>query len=204
MSSTAKKRLGLLIGLLILGGSVAYASFVSNTVTIGSNTVTTGEASLKLCDTGDKNQWLTGINPNLALSRMKPDEERDLLGQRAVYVGNDNGLLAANFTNGQCQQYGEIASNSNTAVRLVPTVVIQSDACPAPLPSQIKLRFNLNDQVSEYKTLTSWSTNTTAYEPVANPGSATRLNIFAQLSSTASVQNERCQFTINLTGKQAL
>lgn len=203
MSSTVRKRLGLLGALIIAGSGIAYASFVSNTVTLGSNALTTGEASLKLCDTEDKNQWLTAVNPTLNISRMLPDEERDLLGQRLVYVGNDNSKLAANFTNNHCQVYGETAGNSNTPLKLTPSVVFQTETCPTPLPSNIKLRFNFNDQPTEYKTLTSWSSNTTAFEPVITPGSAALVSIFAQLSSTTSVQSERCQFTINLTGKQA-
>ena len=203
MSPIAKKRVSLVALLVLAGSGIAYASFTSNTVTLGSNAVTTGEANLKLCDTGDKNLWLSGINPPLNTTRILPDEERDLLGSRAVYIGNDNGLLPANFANTHCQAYGETAGNSNTPLKVVPTVVFQTETCPAPLPSNIKLRFNFNDQPTEYKTLTSWSSNTTTYEPKLNPGGTALVNIFAQLSSTTTLQSGQCQFTINMTGKQA-
>lgn len=195
------KHLAVIVGISGLSVTAAYATFTSNSVAVYGNTIRTGEAALKVCDGTAANRWTTNITTNLNLDGIIPDEERDLLGNQVVYVGNDNGGLQGVLP-GNCTSYLDAASQSRTPLRLTPNVVFASETCPDPLPSNLKLRFEVKGTSSDYKTLNAWSSNTTGIDPALTPGEASRVKVYTQLSSTSTAQNASCTFGMTFTGKQ--
>lgn len=203
MINPKNPKLLIAIGVLVAAGAgVAYAAFASNTVSLTGNQLTTGSANVKLCDVSGGNAWLESITPGFDLAGMVPGEERDLMGTREIYLGNDNSQLATSFADARCGAYLATAGLSNTPVSTVPTVQFNAETCADPLPSNVKLRFNINGIDTDAKTLTAWSSNTTKYGDAILPGKVAAVKAFAQLSTTATVQNGRCDFTVNFTGKQ--
>ncbi len=195
--------------LLVVGASITlgigatYASFTSNSVTLANTTVTTGSANLKLCDNQSGNQWQTAISPLFNLSGLNPDQERELFSDRSLYIGNDNGQLATATGTSDCSGYGgDPVGSSSVNLRLVPNVSFTEESCPAPLPSNLKLRFEVNGIATDNKTLTSWSSNTTSVDPVIVPGQVGQIRTFVIMSSTATAQGTNCNFNISFTGKQ--
>lgn len=189
-----------IVGVAVSAGA-AYAVFKSNTVSIDGNKLTTGQATVKLCDTQGTNGWATSISPNLNALGMSPGEERNMLGEREIYIGNDNGQLADVLVD-RCDQYSEVAASSTVPMQMVANVSFTDEQCPDPLQSNVKLRFTVNGQDTGYKTLNSWATNTTTVEPLLAPGETGQIQAFAQLSSTTNVQGASCDFAITFTGKQ--
>ncbi len=203
MKRSLGRTLAILFASLVLGISGAYASFTSNVVNIQGTSITTGQAVLKLCDKAIR-VWRNTLTPNISLADMNPEEERDIFSERELWVGNDGGKLHSGIEQGTspCFTYAEGFGHSTTPLRLVPNVVIASETCPDPLPSNIKLRFELNGQDTGAKTLNAWNTNTTQFDPVITANQRITLKAYAQLSSTTTSQNGNCAFTINFTGKQ--
>lgn len=80
---------------LALGAGATYALFTSNTVTISNNTLTTGEAAIKLCNADGTNNWKTSVNPSFTLADMIPGGEGELSEGMRIYLGNDGGGLDA-------------------------------------------------------------------------------------------------------------
>ncbi len=196
------RSLAFIVLALGLGVSATYASFTSNSVMIAGNTLTTGQATLKLCDISGANSWDSSINPSLNLSQVIPNEERDLLLTREVYVGNDNGHLVGSAGSGKCTNYSNPAGGSSTPLRLLPNISFAPETCPDTLPSNIKLRFEINGMDTGYKTLNSWSSNATSFDPLLNPGGAATVKAFALLSAGTTNQQGSCTFTITFAGKQ--
>lgn len=192
----------LAITLVAASATGAYATFTSNAAQITNNRLTTGSANVKLCDSKGQNAWQNSITPEVNLTSMLPNEERNLMGDRAVYFGNDNGFLETSLENETCPIYNDIAGSSNTPVVLMPNAIFAAESCPDTLPSNIRLRFEIDGIDSGYKTLNAWSSNTARYGAAILPGQASTVKVFAQLSSTTTAQNATCDFTVNLTGKQ--
>ena len=196
------------ISLALICVAVVYATFISNSIDIANNTVSTGQAALKLCHAesselpAGQNGWVTSVTPYLNANNMAPGEERNLLGSQTILIGNDSGYLDALPAGDPCGHYGEPSSLSSTALKLTPTVSFTEESCPDPLATNIKVRFDVKGIDTGYKTLNSWKTNTTSVEPVFEIGQSGRLGIFSQLSTTATVQNGICNFAIHLVGKQ--
>jgi hypothetical protein len=196
------RSLVVVVATLGMGASASYASFTSNQVTVPGNVLTTGQAAIKVCDVGQLGNWSYATGSSNNLSGLIPDEERELFVSRDIVIGNDNGNLTHALANGSCQSYGEAASASTAPVKLLPTTSFAAENCPDTLPSQIRLRFDFDGADTGYRTLNSWSTNTTQYGPVIPPGGTTKVRMFAQLSSTATAQALSCTFGIQMNGKQ--
>lgn len=188
-------------GLLTLSAGAAYAAFTSNTVSFTGNRLTTGSAAVKLCDVDGQNAWTENITPEFDLAAMMPGEERDLLGDREIYIGNDNAELANNFTDARCGEYLADRGNSVAPLRITPNVAMTSETCPDPLQSYVKLRFEINGVDTDYKTLNGWASNASQFAEF-QPGQMGTIKAFAQLSSTTSQQEGSCDFAITFTGKQ--
>lgn len=196
------KRLAIASVILAAGAGAAYAAFTSNTVSLTGNKITTGNAAIKLCDVDGENGWTTSVNPSLNLTGLLPEEERNLLGDRQIFIGNDNTALTGNFTDARCSQYLETAALSDAPLKVTPNLIFTNETCPDPLQSNIKIRFEIDGIDTGYKTLNSWATNATSFGNTLLPGQVQQVKAFTQLSSTTTTQNSQCDFTINLTGKQ--
>lgn len=211
---------------LALAVSGTYAAFTSNSVTISASTLSTGTAEIKLCqaDTAGMHDWRTTVAPGLTLSNLTPaantsDPGTELTATKSILLGNDGGTLPASAGSfpGTCNTYGEAAGSSDVAMRILPTVVVSS-CSSADMAGQLELRFALanSDETtqvaeSDWKTLTTWGTNTTVMDQVGSstdfvmtPNQVQQVKVFGRLKSTATsaTQGQSCTFNIVLTGQQ--
>lgn len=192
-----------ILSTLFIGSGIAYGIYLSNVVTISNNTVTTSEASLKMCDATGINRWNTSLNPSMTLSNMVPGEERDVFAGRTLKIGNDGGALDQVSGTSQCNGYTAPLGHSAVSLRIVPTVVYTVESCQGSIANDIQLKFDIDSQTSGYKSLQSWSTNSQELSQLLTPNATGTLKAYAQLASTSTVQNGNCAFTIALTGRQS-
>lgn len=193
-----------LVVVLALGVGATYALFTSNTVTISANTLTTGEATIKLCNKLGLNDWRNTLSPVLILTDMIPGgTERELTGSAEIYLGNDNGVLGTNNTGG-CVSYFDAAGHSDVAMRMIPKV--SNLNCPgvSVLGDQLELRFDMNGSSTGYAPLSWWVNNIGPYTPTFNPGETARVLMYARLVSGAAAQKTTCTFDVTFTGEQVL
>lgn len=190
--------------LVLLGAGAAYAFYLSNTVSIGNNTVTTSEAAIKVCDVTGNNRWTTSMSPALNLSAMVPGEERDAFAGRIMYVGNDNSSLETAAGGSRCTTYDTSVprEQSTVAMKLVPTLAWANESCPISLANDLQVKIDVDTASSGFKTLQTWSSNAADVGSQLAPNSASQFKVYTQLASGSTVQNGSCTFTINLTGKQ--
>ncbi len=203
MKAKILRNLAVVVASLTLGVGAAYASFVSNNVGVTGVTLTTGEANLKLCDSS-QGTWLNTISPPVSTGLLlSPGEERDIFSDRIITIGNDDGNLGDTGDSNSCTNYGtDPVGHSSVTLKLVPKVTFEETACIDPLPSNLKLRFEINGQTTDAKTLNSWSSNATQFEPTFPAGAEGTVKTMASLSSTATAQQASCTFNISFTGKQ--
>ncbi len=202
MSKKLSYQIVLVVFAVVCGCGAVYAAFVSNTVTIANNTLTTGEAAIKICDYTGSNSWTTSLSPSLNLDNVAPGEERELFPDRDIEVGNDGGYLDQALTNNRCPSYALTPNRTQTVLAIVPIVNLLSPDCPSTLATDISLRFDFNGTSSSAKTLLDWSTNHQLIGDALRPNTASQLKVFAALAPDSSSQNASCTFTINLTGQQ--
>lgn len=188
---------------LAIGSSATYALFTSNTVTISSNAVTTGEANIKLCNSfnGDDN-WKDIINPDLSVGNLVPGGPSLPLTGADIYVGNDDGSLDTAVLP-DCDDYDESATegSSDVSMKLVPEIT--TPVCNAVgLEDELELEFVIGTTSSGFGSLTFWNTNTAQYGDTLAPGEGKKVVINARLVSTSESQNKTCEFDVNFTGKQ--
>lgn len=204
-----------LVATVAIGGGVTYALFTSNQVSIASNTVSTGDANLRVCD-GTANsptpigEWRDSITTNMTFAGLNPGAtDQDVMNGMAIYLGNDDGTLdTAPVTN--CDNYAVTAGNSSVNMTFVPTVgnIVCSSVDPA-FASTLQIRYGFTDVLtsttvySTYKTVANWATNTTDYGADLTPGNAVRLSIQAKLASTYSTPAASCTFDSRFVGEQA-
>ncbi len=193
-----------IIGSLLLSIGIAYAAFVSNALSISNNSITSGEAAIKFCDTVAANQWTTSMNPFTSLNRMIPGEERDVYAGRNIYVGNDGGSLQGVLGSGQCNGYLTAANQSNTPLKIIPTLQFSNDDCPAAAAAETLVRINLADQSSGFQPVSYWATNNTPVNLTLTANNTAHLQVSAKLDPSAVTQTAHCNFSLNLTGQQAM
>lgn len=189
------------LGLVLsLGAGATYALFTSNSTTLQSSALTTGEAAIKLCnDSSDgSHTWKNTIAPLLSLNSLAPGaDDSELTANHDLYVGNDDGSLSA----GTCTTYEDAASSSDVSMKLVP--VLANLTCgDDSLKNDLKLKFDIGGTASSTKSLDDWTTNTTSYGIVLAPGDEQEVKIFADFASASTVQNKTCTFDVTFTGKQ--
>lgn len=200
-----------------LGGFATYALFTTDPVTISSSTLSTGEATAKLCNASSDGSktWKASISPALTLDSLLPGApESELTGGKTLFFGNDGGTLPTSATNASaCTAYEPTGSegSSDINMKVIPTVA--NVVCPTgfeTLSDDIDLKFTFDDGVnpatsSSTKSLTgtsSWSGNTSTTGPVLSPNQAYQVKIFAKLAASVTAQNKTCTFDINFVGKQ--
>lgn len=196
------RRLAIVLTAIGLGTGATYASFTSNQVHVRDNLVTTGQAAIKICDVAGSNTWGFSLGASENLGKMAPDEERELFPEHEIRLANDNGQLEQSLDSNRCPSYSETATTSTTALKILPNAEFAAESCTDTLPTHVRLRFEIDGVDTGYKTLNAWSTNTTSYEPALEPGGSVPIQMFAQLSSSATAQDLSCLFNIRLSGKQ--
>lgn len=190
-----------LVAILALGTGATYALFTSNTVTVSNNTLTTGNATVKICNALGANNWRNSVNPSFVANKLVPGgPEKELSSTGELYLGNDNGGLVP-VAPGKCTSYFDAAGMSDVPMKFVPqmTAVTCDDAS---LKDQMMVRFEIGGVDSGYGSLTFWETNTTTYGATVNPDFAGSLKIYTKLDSAATLQNKTCTFNATFTGKQ--
>ncbi len=190
---------------LVMGcvGLVA-AAFLSNPLTIHNNTVTTGEAAIKFCDTVDLNKWTNSMSPMTVLGGMLPGEERDLYAGRTIYIGNDGGSLSGVLGGSQCNGYAVDANSSNVKLKVIPTVEISEESCPSAIAADLALTVEIAGQSLGYHTIQELTTNTVPVDLLLLPNTTGRFKVTVRFSSTSQAQAQSCAFTMKLVGRQEI
>lgn len=190
-----------IVSVIALGAGATYALFTSNTVTLSNNTITTGEAAIKVCNATVGDQWDNSLATNFTLDGMVPGAaERQLTDGTTLFVGNDEGSLDNNL-GGDCTTYnGAIQSNSSINVKLVPQIVLNS--CPAAVADELELRFVIGGVDSGYGDITFWTTNAGVYGVQLDPDDTGLVQVYSQLPASATQQGETCTFDITFQGQQ--
>lgn len=192
-----------LVAVLALGAGATYALFTSNTVTVSNNTLTTGEATIKLCNVDGDNEWQNSISPVFTLTDLVPGAvEEELSATAEIWLGNDGGGLVP-VAPGKCTAYDAIdgVGSSDVTMNFVP--VVTNLVCgDASLLNDLTLRLELNGTTMNTLSLGTWAANITAYGPTLAPDFAGQLKLYAALDSGATVQNTTCTFDVTFTGEQ--
>lgn len=203
MNKKLLKSIVSLVAVLALGVGVTYALFTSNTVTISNNTLTTGEATIKLCNRDGTNNWKNSISPGLILTDMVPGVEEELTDDtHRIYLGNDGGNLSA-LWGGVCDSYGDPAGSSDVPMRMVPKVMNVNCFGDSILKDQLKLRFTFSGgDDTGLGTLTYWMGNVAPYGPTFAVDAGYRIRMYSELDPSATLQNKTCTFDVDFTGVQ--
>lgn len=203
-----------LVVTIAIGGGVTYALFTSNQVSIASNTVSTGDADLRVCD-GTANgptpvgEWRDTTTTAMTFAGLNPGQtDVDVMNGTSIYLGNDDGTLdTAPIAN--CDGYAVAPGNSSVNMTFVPTTnsIVCTGVDPA-FSSSLQIRYGFDDGVnptvfSSYKTISSWSGNTTNYGASLAPGNAVKVHIQAKLTSTYATPGASCTFDSRFVGEQA-
>lgn len=186
---------------LVLGISATYAAFTSTPVTIANNTLATGTAELKLCNSAGDG-WKTTITPSMTLNNLVPgDTDEELTLGQDLYVGNDSGTLDNNNDTTNCNTYapGVTPGSSDVTMTLLPTFVA-APVCSAPgLENDLSLNIKVGAEESGNIPLADWFTNTTTVGSLT-PDQHAEVTVFASLSSDAEDQGATCTFDIQFVG----
>lgn len=196
-----------LVAVVAVGGGITYAAFTSNAVTVSQTQVTTGSADLKICNSNastpaGSNTWKNSVSPQINFDGINPgDSNVPVTTGHSMYVGNDGGQLQDNL-GAECNSYdaGVTAGDSTVPLKLVP--VVTATSCPN-LSNDLQLRFGFDGSFTSYKSITNWSTNTSALGPTFNVDDAKLMAIEAKLGSGVTLQGETCTFDVTFTGEQA-
>lgn len=188
---------------IIFGTGLAYAVFVSNTISISNNTITAGEAAIKFCDTVDANKWTTAMNPVTTLAGMIPGESRDVYAGRNIYIGNDGGQLTSLLGSNLCNGYLATASASNTSLKITPTLQISAESCPTAMADTTLLKLELGSEAVT-KTVSQWVANSSPFEQVFTPNSTLHFQATASYDQAATTQAVGCSFVLHFSGSQVL
>lgn len=190
------------VGLVSLSGGLVYAYFISNTISIQGNQVSSGEAAVKLCDSAVAG-WTTSVTKNFDLGRLLPGQERNLMADNTtLLIGNDNGSLSDAAA--PCNAYIDRSVASNTPLRFVPRVAYNAEVCSESAINDFKLRFEVDGIDTGYRSLAEWQTNDAVVEPIFQPGQFGNLKTFVQLNPESTQHNASCPFDLNLVARQAV
>lgn len=194
-----------LVAVLAIGAGSTFALLTSNTATIANNSVTSGTASIKLCNNNagaTDNAWSNSIN-GFSTTGLLPGVEKELTVGQDVFVGNDNGHLDTAITSPtKCGGYHDTASTSDTSLKMVPQIT--APVCDSGItPDDVNLKFIIGGQDSGYGTLTFWETNTTAYSAAIAQNATATVQMFVKLNSSFTGQNKKCVFNATFQGQQS-
>lgn len=188
--------------LALVGGGVTYALFTSNTVSITSNSLTSGSAEIKLCDATVEEKWTNSL-AGFSLSNLIPNApEEELTEGKDILLGNDSGTLNNNHAD-DCTAYadGVTPGSSDTTLNIVPKVA--STSCDeAALEDQLELQFSVGGTLSAWQSLSLWEANTASVGSSLAPDADIPIQVFARLDDLATDQDSGCTFDVTFTGEQ--
>lgn len=188
---------------LAVGGYASYAAFIASAVTISNNTVMTGTAESKLCNSDGTDNWKNAINPSFVVSSLIPGDEQELTnGTEGVFLGNDAGNLTAVHST-KCKSYGDAAGSSDVSMQFVPQLLNVDCHGNPTLKDQVMLSFDMGDgSYSTYYSLNEWAVNPNVFGPTYAPDDGHRIHIKTKLDLAATLQGQTCNFDVTFTGQQ--
>lgn len=195
---------------VVVAVGATFAAFTTNQVTIANNSMSAGDAVIKLCKATGANNWRNSVDPGLTLSGLVPGAAAVELNDNTIYIGNDDGTLNDALAEA-CASYFDTAGSSVVDMKLVPTTSYAPEDCTAAdLDTHLKLAFTVDGTdpsvlpESDFKTLSEWLTNTDVLPEIFEPGEAQEVRMAGMLDegATDAMKNQTCTFDVNFVGVQ--